>query len=1134
MQLPNKITSWSESVLSKFPAIPRTLENDNKSASELFKCVKTVMEDVEEFLEALDCLYALGKINYDEKENKLYFVSGKGGVRVDLEFVKGKFTEEQLENTIIALFVEQGYTHVCGGSIHRKYEDILIEDDLRTFLAARYADLTEAETANVISRLRNIPTTSLYEGSRETFWLVNEGFDLQRDEPGRLALHVGYIDFEEPNNNIFKVVNQYWVQGERLRRPDVLLFINGIPIAIFEFKTSIEEDKTTFDAWEQITIRYCRDIPKLMKYCFLSIVSDGANTKMGSIFTPYEYYYAWNKANNEEKVSTGISALFTMIKGAFAKERITAILQDFVYYPDDSKKRETIITRYPQFFAANKMLANIKFHMRPVGNGKGGTYFGATGCGKTYTMLFLSRLLTLRERDTFNNPTIVIITDREDLDTQSSELFVAAKRYLHENNVRSIETRQDLRDELGNKKSGGVYITTIQKFCEATGLLSDRNNIICISDEAHRTQTGTGAKLKKTDKGVFTTYGFAKYLRDSFPNATYCGFTGTPIDETIAVFGEVVDSYTMKESSDDGITVRIAYEPRLARVILSDEQAAEIQKYYDKCTEEGANPEQVEESKRVMSKMHSILGHPDRIKRLAADIAEHYEKLCAQKPEIVQKAMIVCADRTLAFLLLNEIIRIRPNWNEPHKAENEAELTVEQLDKLISLPKINIVATQGDNDEKDLHDLCGSKEYRQKLDKQFKNNNSNFKIAVVVDMWITGFDVPSLAVMYIDKPLQKHTLIQTISRVNRVFDGKDKGLVVDYIGIKCDMLEAVKKYGSSQESPIDELAISLAIFRNHLALIDELLHGFNADKFHSGTPLERLVCLNSAAEYVQTAREMETRFMGISRKLKAAYEICFPSGELTDKETAKAQFYLAIRSIIYKQTKGNAPDAEVMNRAVEKMVQAAITCTGIENVVNADRPEDLFGEDFTKELEAINLPISKFNALLKLLRKVISGYGRVNLVKAIEFDKRLKAIVENYNNRDKLVFTSEVVSDFVNGLSDELIKIFADLQEDKSSFEQLGITYEEKAFYDILVKVRDNHGFPYSDEKCLVLAKAIKELVDDKAQFADWSTRDDIKNQLNMDLTVLLYKNGYPPEWDDEVFEKVMEQAENFKKYSDE
>ena len=1054
---------------------------------------------------------------------------------MDYEFIKGQFTEAQLEAAIIELFEQQGYTHVHDENIHRQYEDILLLDDLRAFIGDRYAheNLSDAEIGKIINQLTLIPSSPLYDGNRAAFWIVNEGFDMVRDDVTKVALHVDYIDFENPEKNIFKVVNQYSVQGERLRRPDLLIFINGIPVGICEFKSAIKEDTTVYDAWEQITIRYTRDIPKLMKYCFLSVISDGANTKLGSIFTPYPFYYSWNKANDKDRVSNGISSLFTMIAGAFSKERVIKVLRDFVFYPDDSKKSEAIVCRYPQFFAAEKMLENIKHHLRPAGDGKGGTYFGATGCGKTYTMLFLTRMIALRDPDTFNNPTIVIIVDREDLDTQTSELFATAKKFLHESDVRSIESRADLEKTLRDRPSGGVYITSIQKFCEKTGLLSDRSNIICISDEAHRTQTGVGAKLKKTDKGVFTTFGFAKYLRDSFPNATYCGFTGTPIDETIAVFGDVVDSYTMKESSDDGITVRIAYEPRLARVILSEEQAKQIKKYYDQCARDGSNPEQIEESQRAMAQMRAILGHPDRLKKLAADVVEHYEALVSEKPEIVQKAMIVCADRTLAFQLLQQILTIRPEWGEQRRAEDESKLTKEQLDKLRPLAKINLVATQGQNDEKELFDLCGSKDHRKMLDKQFKNNNSNFKIAVVVDMWITGFDVPSLAVMYIDKPLQKHTLIQTISRVNRVFEGKEKGLVVDYIGIKDDMMEAVKRYGGPQESPVDELNISLSIFRNHLALIDELLLGFNATKFYTGEPLERLECLNLATEYVQSSKEMETRFMGLSRRLKGAYNICFPSGELTDKETATAQFYLAIRSIIYKQTKGNAPDAEMMNRVVEEMVRNAITCTGVENIVDENKSVDLFSDDFLEQLNKVKLPITKFNALLKLLKKAISAYGKTNKVKALEFDERLKQVVDTYNSRDKLVFTSEVVADFVNDLSDQLLKIFKDLQDDKTSFQKLGITYEEKAFYDILVKVRDDHGFPYADEKCLVLAKKIKELVDDKSQFADWSTRDDIKNQLNMDLTILLYQNGYPPEWDEEVFEKVMEQAENFKKYSD-
>ena len=567
-------------------------------------------------------------------------------------------------------------------------------------------------------------------------------------------------------------------------------------------------------------------------------------------------------------------------------------------------------------------------------------------------------------------------------------------------------------------------------------------------------------------------------------------------------------------------------------MILSEAQAKEIQKYYDKCAEQGSTEDQIEASKKAMSTISAIIGHPDVIKRLAKDIVTHYETLCQEKPNVVQKAMIVCVDRPLAYKVLQAILAIRPEWGESKKADDESLLTKEELDELKALPKINLVATQGANDEKELFDLCGTKAHRQMLDKQFKNDSSNFKIAIVVDMWITGFDVPSLAVMYINKPLQKHTLIQTISRVNRVFDGKEKGLIVDYIGIKDAMLEAIKHYGGPQESPIDEIQITLGIFRNHLALVDELMLNFNATRYYVGEPLERLECLNGAAEYVQLNKEMQTRFMGLTKRLKGAYQIVFPTGELTDAEVSKAQFYLAVRSIVYKQTKPDAPDTEVMNSVVEGMVQKALTCTGVENIIDENKSIDLFSEEFLSQLNAVKLPITKFNALLKLLKKAIMAYGRVNKVKAIEFDERLKRVVDIYNTRDKLVFTSEVVADFIDDLSDQLLEILKDLKDDKTSFEKLGISFEEKAFYDILVKVRDTHQFKYDDDKCLILAKKIKELVDDKSQFADWLTRDDIKNQLNMELTILLYENGYPPEWDEEVFEKVMEQAENFKKYN--
>ncbi len=1050
-----------------------------------------------------------------------------------------KFCESDFELAFLDLLEGNGWQYTHGESIHRRIQDVLLEDDLHEYISRRYSDnnLTSNEVQTILTNIKYTSEPSLYNSNRNTFNLICKGFYLNRDDNSLPNLQITYIDFENLSNNVYRCVNQYIVKQHAERRPDIILFINGIPECIIELKNPADEEATIADAWDQIHNRYTRDIPSLLRYCSLSVISDGANARLGTIFTPYEYYYGWKKVENEDISASGIAENITLVRGALSTNRITDILRDYTYYTDQSNDKELeMVCRYPQFFAARKLFDNIRRHLRSAGgDGKGGTYFGATGCGKTVTMLFLARQLALRDSRSLKNPTVIIITDREDLDNQASRLFCSSTTYLNEENVRSIEDRKDLKDELGTRQSGGVFVTTVQKFCAETGMLSDRPNIICFSDEAHRTQINTGSQLTISDeKGVQITFGFAKYLRDSFPYATYVGFTGTPIDETIHVFGGVVDTYTMKESCDDGITVPIAYEPRLARVLLNEQQAREIEEYYRQCETEGSSEEQIEKSKQAMSRMRAILSHPERLKKLASDLVQHYEKLCSEKPAIVQKAMIVCSDRAIAYQLHNEIKKIRPLWFIEKKCEDETVLSKEELENLMPLPMVNIVATRDKDDPAEMYHLLGDKLHRSMLDTQFKNDNSNFKVAIVVDMWVTGFDVPSLAVMYIDKPLQRHTLIQTISRVNRKYPGKESGLVVDYIGIRENMLKAIKQYGGDGGSNIENIEATLKILRNHIELVSNLLHGFNdSDFFNSNNPLSRLHCLNNAAEFIMAVNENQIRFMGLTKRLKAAYEICYPSGLLTEEETGKCQFYLTIRSIIYKLTKGSAPDAEIMNKHVEEMVRQAISCNGVENIVNSTGAEEIFSERFVKEVEEIKMPATKFNVLLKLLRNAIRQFGRKNKTKAGEFDEMLKIVVEKYNNRDKLVFTSDVVADFVDSLSDELLNIFSQIEVEKKSFEKMGITFEEKAFYDILVKVRDTHGFEYSNDKCIVLAKAIKILVDEKSEYVDWSTRNDIKDSLRWDLTILLYKNGYPPQWDEEVFTQVLEQAENFKKYSE-
>jgi type I restriction enzyme R subunit len=744
-------------------------------------------------------------------------------------------------------------------------------------------------------------------------------------------------------------------------------------------------------------------------------------------------------------------------------------------------------------------------------------------------MLFLAR--KLMKSSEFKNPTIVLITDRTDLDDQLSGQFTNAKGYIGDNNVICVSSRKELREELEGRKSGGVYLTTIHKFTEDTKLLTDRTNVICISDEAHRSQTNLGQKIKVTDKGVSKTYGFAKYLHDSLPNATYVGFTGTPVDATLDVFGEIVDSYTMTESVKDEITVRIVYEGRAAKVLLQSSKLKEIEKYYSQCSDVGTSDYQIEESKKATTKMNSIIGDPDRLKAIAEDFVTHYENRIVEGSTIRGKAMFVCSSRKIAFELYKYIIALRPEWLEMKVAEEGLELTDKEKREIKPMERIKMVMTRGQDDEQELYDLLGTKDDRKELDRQFKNEKSNFKIAIVVDMWLTGFDVPFLDTMYIDKPIQKHNLIQTISRVNRKFENKQKGLVVDYIGIKTQMNLALAQYNKVDSQNFEDIESSIIIVKDHLDLLDNIFVKFDASKYYKGTALEQLSTLNNATEYVQITQEIEKRFMHLVKRLKAAYDICSGSESITETEKDKIHFYLAIRSIIFKLTKGNAPDTAQMNAKVREMVKEAILSEGVEEIfkLNNEKEVDIFDDDYLEKINKIKLPNTKIKLLQQLLAKAISDFRKVNKVKGIDFSHKMKSLVDKYNERkEEDVLKSEVLEDF----TEEILSLFYELKDEKESFNKMGIDFEEKAFYDILKDLCIKYDFSYPEEKLIELSKSVKILVDSQVKFPDWSKRNDIKSALKVGLILLLDEHGYPPVSKDEVYKDIFEQAENYKMYN--
>ncbi|MCM1136752.1 MAG: HsdR family type I site-specific deoxyribonuclease, partial [Clostridium sp.] len=627
------------------------------------------------------------------------------------------------------------------------------------------------------------------------------------------------------------------------------------------------------------------------------------------------------------------------------------------------------------------------------GSGKGGTYWGATGCGKSYIMLFLSKRLTTSEE--LHKPTIVLLTDRNDLDEQLSSDFENAKEFLIDENSLSIRNRAILKEKLANVESGGVYLMTIQKFSEDISLLSGRRNIICISDEAHRTQTNTEAKYIVSKSDAKKTYGFAKYLRDSFPNATYVGFTGTPVDATLRVFGGIVVKYTMKQSMDDGSTVKIARLPGPREVQLDEKMAAACDEYYRLQMEAGANEYQVEQSKKEMTRIKVILGNPDRLDIVVKHFIWHYEKRCEEHATVNGKAMFVCFDRKIAFEVYERIKAARPEWVVPRKCAPEYDGT--QLDReTIEIEKVKLICTNGKNDLKELSDLIGDSKDRKRYAKAFKDKKSNFKIAIVVDMWITGFDVPSLDTMYLDKPVEAHNLIQTISRVNRVFKGKEEGLIADYIGLEGAIMAAMKLYNGDIR-PINGADASLVIFKDFLDRIIQLMHGFDYSSFFDAsiTPLERLNVIQKGVEFVLAEKKRKDNFMGFTQRAKKAFDVCIGHDEITDGEVEKLHYFICVRSVIYKMTMGDTPDVTLMNRKVAELVNRAVSST-------------------------------------------YSG-------KELNFDDRLTDDVQ-------MLFSD----DFVDNLSEELERIHTELKKEKQSFEAMGITYDEKAFYDILLFVSSN------------------------------------------------------------------------------
>ncbi len=1090
----------------------------------------------------------------------------------------GRYCEQDFEDALIGLFEETGWEYTAGDAIPRsRGTDVLITDHIHHFITAEYPFLQPEEVQDMVNRISLAGGESDFATLHSIYSKVVDG------SPHTAAdgtLHtIRYINFEQPDHNHFLVVNQlsvdYVNNGQRKnRRPDLLLYVNGIPVCVIELKNPAKANATIFDAYEQITVRYRRDIPHLLHYCPLAMISDGVKTRLGTVFTPYEHFYAWRRVENDDRISTGgFDEAATMVRGVYAPARFLELFRDYILFQDSGYDRDEkeIVCRYPQFFATRLLRESILESVRRH-SGKGGTYFGATGCGKTYTMAFLARQLSLRCADELGSPTIVMIVDRDDLQKQGAKLFTKATEFLGLGEVTTIVSRENLRQELQARESGGFYICTIQKFCDRKedkiGLINSRSNIICFSDEAHRSQIERAKQLKlekNADKNMAAVISkpYAKVLHEAFPNATFVGFTGTPIAETYQTFGAEVDSYTMQQAVADDITVPIKYHPRIAKVLLDDAKIKLIEDYYKRCSAEGATPEDIAASKEAMSSMEVILGEPERLSRLATDIYNHFTAALDSEPDRPQKAMIVCSKREIAYNLLMQFKKQYPEWFVERKSPDDSLLSKEELDQLIPMPTIAMVATNGKNDPADMYNYLGgvkNSERNDKLDVCYKQEHSNFRIVIVVDMWITGFDVPSLTYLYNDKPLQKHGLIQTISRVNRKDKGKEYGLVIDYIGIRDNMLEAMKTYGGGSIAPSeDDVAMAYDVFREHLEILRRIFNGYDLTPFISPDtdPVERYRRLSEAAEFVfsntqalnfseagKPAREVgfKTYFLKIVKRLRGAYDICQPSNILSEEELSLAQCFMAIAGFVRKMSGTSQHDTESMNRAVAKMVEEALKYSNVVSILDSGEEEDIFGAKFEEYLSDIPLPATKLELLIKMLRKQIVEYSRTNALAAKKYQEMLEETIKVYHERRKHLDLTEAgetqeqaASEIIQSATSQALGILNKLNVDRESFRQMGLTFEEKAFYDILIHLRNEHNFEYGtdgkygNDKCKSLAKKIKEIIDTKSSFSDWLNNQRVREDLKLKIKICLVQNGYPPQYSPVVFQEIMGQVENFK-----
>ncbi|WP_073347985.1 type I restriction endonuclease subunit R [Bacteroides congonensis] len=1002
------------------------------------------------------------------------------------------FTEGSYEKALIALFENLGYQHQYGPNIERDYYVPFYEEQLIESLTTINYGKPRPAIDEAISKLKDIEIGSLPQRNELFMDYLQHGIEVSFFDGKEQRNDIIYlIDYNDKNikRNDFKVINQWTFVENSEKRADIILFVNGLPLVVIELKSPSREETNVSEAYLQLR-NYMKEIPSLFVYNVFCVMSDMACSKAGTITSNEDRYMEWKTKDGKYESSQFID-YDTFFEGIFIKERFIDIIKNFICFSKEESGAAKILAAYHQYFAVKKAVERTK--RATQGDGKIGVFWHTQGSGKSLSMVFYAHLL----QDELSQPTIVVITDRNDLDDQLYTQFSKCQQFLRQIPAQA-KSREDLKSLLAGREANGIIFTTMQKFEESDEPLSLRRNIVVMTDEAHRGQYGFEEKVNEETGKI--SIGTARIIHNSLPNASFIGFTGTPIStkdrDTTEVFGDYIDIYDMTQAVSDGATCPVYYESRVINLNLDKDTLKAIDDEYEILASEGATEEQIEKSKKQMSHLEEILGAPATIDSLCKDIINHYEE--NRQFELTGKAMIVAYSRPIAMSIYHRILELRPDWTD----------------------KVKVVMTGSNKDPEEWHDIIGNKQYKKELAKKFKDNNDPMKIAIVVDMWLTGFDVPSLATMYVYKPMSGHNLMQAIARVNRVFNDKAGGLVVDYIGIAKALKQAMHDYTVRDQKRFgnpDIKKTALIKFQEKLEVCRDIFHGFDYSNFQSGTDNDRAQIIKGGVNFLMDSNKNDKMqlFQKESSLLHSSITLC--RSLLNEQQRYEAAFFETVRILLSRMTgKGKVSKKEI-NARIGELIKQSVKSEGVINLFSDVKAEfSIFDAAFLEEISKMKEKNIAIELLKKLLAERVTIYQKTNLVQAEKFSDLLNRALSNYLKG--LLTNEEVIQ--------ELLKLAAEISESENQGNELGLTAEEKSFYDALTKPRAVQDI-YTNEQLVAMTKELTDALR-KNRTIDWQKKESARAGMRRMIKRLLKKYKYPPEEAENALETVIHQCEQW------